>query len=147
MKTESRIQQDIFRWYSNTHCLKTSNPKEVIWHTPNEGQHKLISIGVLAGVSDLTLTFRGVIYFCEVKTPTGKQMPSQTKFQKDIENAGFEYFIVRSLFDFKEWLLKKENENEESKETIKVVLSKNLAFQRFLAFEELKLVNKKQTQL
>jgi len=104
MKTESRIQQDIVVWFNNTHCLPSCSHPELIWHTPNENQHRLVSIGVLAGVSDLCFTWRGVVYFCEVKDAKGKQMPSQVKFQARIEAAGQYYFVVRSLEDFQKEL-------------------------------------------
>ena len=103
MKSESRIQQDIFKWYWNNYCLPKCEPREVIFHVPNENQHKLVSVGVLAGVSDLVLSFRGRMYFCEVKDAKGKQLPSQVKFEAHIEQVGFEYFIVRSLEEFQEW--------------------------------------------
>ena len=98
--SEDAIQQQIFIWYQNNYCLKHHNPQEVIFHVPNENQHRLVRIGVLAGVSDLIFSFRGKLYFCEVKTATGSQTASQRKFEARIKKAGFEYFIVKSLIDF-----------------------------------------------
>jgi len=109
MKSESRIQQEIFQWYWNDYCLPKCEPREVIFHVPNEGQHRLVNIGVLAGVSDLIFSFRGTMYFCEVKDATGKQSPSQVKFERHINQAGFEYFLVRSLDEFKKWLDQENN--------------------------------------
>lgn len=103
LKSESKIQQEIFRHFWNTHCLPKCEHREVIFHVPNEGQHRLVNIGVLAGVSDLLFSWRGVMYFCEVKDAKGKQMPSQVKFEDQITNAGFDYFIVRSLDEFNAW--------------------------------------------
>lgn len=103
MKAESKIQQEILQYFWNTYCLPSHDPRELMFHVPNENQHRLVNVGVLAGVSDLIFSWRGVIYFCEVKDTKGKQMPSQKKFEAQAVGAGFEYFIVRSLDEFKEW--------------------------------------------
>lgn len=118
MKTESKIQQEIFRYYWNAFCLPNQTQRECIFHVANENQHKLMNIGVLAGVSDLILTFRGKTYYCEVKTPTGRQKPSQIEFEKHIKQTGHEYFIVRSLDEFQAWLLGKTM--HEAKDKIKL---------------------------
>ena len=103
-KKEARIQQDIFRWFWNEHCRPACSPRECIFHVANEGQHRLVSIGVLAGVSDLVFTWGGNTYYCEVKDVKGTQLPSQVKFQEHIESTGHYYFLVRSLEDFKKEL-------------------------------------------
>jgi hypothetical protein len=41
------------------------------------------------------------VLFVEVKTEIGKQSPKQKKFQKKVEDLGFEYYLVRNLEDFK----------------------------------------------
>ena len=106
MKSESRIQQEIFRWFWNSYCLPTCEPREIIYHVPNEGQHRLVSIGVLSGCSDLIFTFKGTHYYCEVKTPEGKQSRNQKKFQDHVEKVkGCEYFICRSLKEFQEKII------------------------------------------
>jgi hypothetical protein len=56
--------------------------------------------GVLAGVADIqVLLSSGKSIFLEVKTPKGRQSPSQKEFQKEVEALGFRYYIVRSLED------------------------------------------------
>lgn len=106
--TESRIQQQLFVWYNNTYCLPHHNPRCLIWHTPNEGQQRLVSIGVLPGVSDLTLIHSiagvrcSVHVYCEVKTPTGKQSPAQAMFMQRVRALGHYYIIARSLPEFVE---------------------------------------------
>lgn len=105
--TESRIQQDIFIHYQNNYCLPKHEPNRcLIWHTPNEGQQRLVSIGVLPGVSDLTIVHsiaglpQGVHIYVEVKTPTGKQSPAQAEFMRRINTLGYIYCIVRSKDEF-----------------------------------------------
>ena len=35
-----------------------------------------------------------------MKTPKGKQQPSQKRWQLEVENAGYKYVICRSFDDF-----------------------------------------------
>ena len=104
MKTESRIQQEIFKWYWNNHCLPHCKPREIIFHVPNENQHKLINIGVLPGVSDLVMTCLGKTFFVEVKDEKGRQQPSQKKFEQHCKDAGYQYILVRSLGEFQKFV-------------------------------------------
>lgn len=104
-KSEAKIQQEIVIWYTNNYCLKHHVPREIIFHVANEGQHRLVSQGVLPGVSDLILTHRGKMLFCEVKRPGESQRPKQVDFQKRITELGYHYFLVYSLADFQNNIL------------------------------------------
>ena len=56
-----------------------------------------------SGVADLTLTIASQGYhglYIEVKTPIGKQSPTQRKWQQLVEAQGYRYVIVRSLDEF-----------------------------------------------
>lgn len=100
MKSEAKIQQEIVIWYTNNYCLKHHEPREIIFHVANEGQHRLVPIGLLAGVSDLIFTHRSEMIFCEVKRPGKRQRKQQVEFQKRITALGFDYFIAYDLEDF-----------------------------------------------
>lgn len=127
MKTESRIQQEIVRWYRNNHCLAHHNPQCAIFSIPNEaamivagalgklGVSKSIvrrtssmitnllkSTGMMSGVSDLIILQPGQVLFIEVKTPTGRQSKEQERFESMVSRLGFSYFVVRSLEEFQE---------------------------------------------
>ncbi len=105
--SESRIQQMCFDWFWNTYCTPLRSPREIIFHVPNENQHRLQNIGVVAGMSDLVATYRGRMLFVEVKTPTGKQSIKQHAIEKHIgEVSGAEYHVVRSLDEFKKVVVK-----------------------------------------
>ena len=104
--TESRIQQEIVVWFTNQYCLKSHSPRELILHVPNEQSQHLMRVGVLPGASDLILTYRGKLYWCEVKTPTGKQSPKQKDFEQRVTDLGYTYFITRSLDQFQNQLQK-----------------------------------------
>lgn len=105
--SESRIQQDIFRWFWNTYCLHTAwrnyGHREIMFHVPNEGKNngRLVSVGLVKGVSDLIFTWKGNHHYCEIKTPTGLLSSAQETFATHIIEIGFEYHIIRSLDEFK----------------------------------------------
>jgi len=104
MKSESRIQQEIFDWYWNTYCSKLCAPREIIFHVPNEGrdQARLVSVGLVPGMSDLVATHRGRMLFIEVKTEKGRQSENQKKIEAHLDHVqGAEYYVVKSLEDFK----------------------------------------------
>jgi len=115
MKSESKIQQEIHKWYWNNYCLPEHEPREIILHIANEGKYngRLVKGGLYPGASDFIFSFRGIMHFCEVKTSKGTQKPNQKKFQAHVEQCGLQYFIVRSLDEFKtrlpfrSWVLKK----------------------------------------
>ena len=104
MKAEDKIQQEIFVWFNNTYCLPSCKPRESILHVPNEGatNGKLTSIGLYSGASDLILSWKGKVLFCEIKAANGKQSTNQAKFESHMKQSGFTYFIVRSKDEFKE---------------------------------------------
>lgn len=110
--SESRIQQQCVIWFNNTFCLKHHEPRLLIFSVPNEGkdvaeQSRKIQIGLLRGVSDTIIDFGNKIVYCEFKDGTGKQSDKQREFQERVENLGREYWLIRSLEEFK----KKVNEN------------------------------------
>ena len=104
-KTEAKIQSEICCWFNNEYCLKFHNPRYCIFSVPNDTQNKeetmrKLATGLKGGASDLIVLFPNRAIFCEVKTPTGVQSETQKDFQKQVENLGFEYILVRSLLDF-----------------------------------------------
>jgi hypothetical protein len=106
MKTEGRIQQEIVTWFTNKYGLKHHDPKCLIFSVPNEGKnakeqmHKKM-LGLKSGVSDLIVLMPNRCIFIECKDDTGKQSEKQKEFESDVTALGFEYWLVRSLDDFK----------------------------------------------
>lgn len=107
--TESKLQQEIFQWFQNTYCLKHHNPRLCIFSVPNGGTRNqleaitLKATGLLPGVSDLIiLQPNGKTIFVEVKTEKGIQSEKQKDFETTVTNLGFEYYLVRSLDEFKQ---------------------------------------------
>ena len=103
--TEEKIQYQIVEYFNNTFCLKFHNPRYCIFSVPNDTTDvrelmRKKSTGLKAGVSDLIVLLPNRCLFFEVKTTTGIQSEKQKEFQQQVEDLGFEYFLVRSLFDF-----------------------------------------------
>ena len=114
LMTESKLQQEIFNFYQNNYCLKFHNPRGMIFSIPNGGtRNKLEAItmkatGLLAGASDLIVILpNGKLSFIELKTDTGKQSDKQIDFENRVNALGFEYKIIRSLEEFKQWIISK----------------------------------------
>jgi hypothetical protein len=106
-KLESKIQQEIVMYFNNKFCLKHSNPKCSIFSVPNEGKNAREQmykkqLGMKSGVSDLIVLLPNRCVFIECKDEKGKQRETQMEFENTVKNLGFEYYIVRSLDDFKQ---------------------------------------------
>ena len=77
---------------------------KVIENTLSQVTQQLTAMGLVKGVSDTILIFpNGRIFFVEFKTETGQQRPEQKEFEQRITNLGYEYVLIRSINQFKEW--------------------------------------------
>jgi hypothetical protein len=104
--SESKIQQECVIWFTNTFCLKHHSPRLLMFSVPNEGkdakeQSRKLQTGMLSGVSDTIIDFGKKLVYCEFKDDKGKQSDKQVKFQERVESLGREYWVIRSLEDFK----------------------------------------------
>lgn len=111
MNSESRIQQEIVRWFRNNYCLKHHQPRHAIFSVPNEGKNpkeqlKKKATGLMAGVSDLIVLLPGVVLFVECKDEKGRQSQKQIDFEKTVSLLGFDYILVRSLEEFQKKIKK-----------------------------------------
>ena len=120
MKQESKIQQEIFIYWHNTH------PETIIHSVPNgfgftipeiipirfhAAIRKAIAMavnfskqtGMIEGISDLIIHLPGGrAVMVEVKNEKNIQSPAQKKIEAKIKAMGGNYILVRSLEDFKE---------------------------------------------
>lgn len=106
LKTENRIQQEIFMYFNNTFCTSKNEPRSIIFSVPNDSkdlkeQLRKKATGLMAGVSDLIVIHNGNVLFVEVKDHKGRQSEKQKQFQELVEAQGFKYYLVRSLEEFK----------------------------------------------
>lgn len=106
--TESKLQQEIVNFYNNEFCLKFHKPRGILFSIPNGGtRNKLEAMtmkatGLLAGASDLIVILpNSKLLFIEVKIDKGLQSEKQIDFENRVEKLGYDYFIVRSLDEFK----------------------------------------------
>jgi hypothetical protein len=103
---ESAIQQACYMWFNNTFCLKHHEPRLLMFSVPNEGtsakeQMYKKAVGMLPGVSDTIIIVPGKVVFCEFKDDKGRQGPKQIEFEERVKKLGYDYWIIRSLEDFK----------------------------------------------
>ena len=100
---EADIQSEFF---NRVKLFYPQIPDKLLFSVPNGGSRNKIEAanlkrqGVKSGVADVILLVPkgGFASLClEFKTKTGKQSPEQKEFQKQAENCGSKYVIVRSV--------------------------------------------------
>ena len=111
---ENIIQQQIYLWFNNNYCLKTHKNRCMIFSVPNDSINAIetkrkINTGLLKGASDLIVVLPNKILFVELKTEKGIQSENQKDFQNRIELLGFEYYLIRSLDQFKKLIWRQLN--------------------------------------
>lgn len=102
---ESVIQQSCVSWFR----LQYPKLALLLFAVPNGGARRKIegaimkAEGTTRGVSDLLLLFPAKHYhgLCiEMKSPKGKQQPSQKIWQRKVEWAGYKYALCHSVEEF-----------------------------------------------
>jgi len=103
IKSEAELQKACVRWFDDN--IKIS--QAFLFSVPNGGsRHKLEAIslkkqGLRPGVSDLILLVQDNSIFLELKFKNGKQSEHQLFFEKVVNALGFNYYIIKSLDEFK----------------------------------------------
>jgi len=59
------------------------------------------AMGLVSGVSDCLFIWRGSIFCFEFKTAIGRQSTAQIEWQTKVNQQGINYYLVRSLEEFK----------------------------------------------
>lgn len=115
---ESTIQQQIISYLSlmasRYHFVFFSIPNEGImtvlkmFKVPDKQCYMIVSyfkkMGLLPGVSDILILHQGKAYCMEVKDETGTQSQDQVRFEKNVNDTGIPYELVRSVEDAGWWL-------------------------------------------
>lgn len=102
--SESKIQGECFAWLWNYH----PETRRCFFAIPNGGRRNpreamtLKATGLIAGVPDTCLVWKGRIYFFEFKTEKGLLSESQIKFIPSLEKQGAIVYICKSFEDFKD---------------------------------------------
>jgi hypothetical protein len=100
---EADLQKACVKWYRHQY----PNDGHLLYMNHQNGrsmneQARLKSMGLVAGVADLTLLHDGKAYFIELKVGKNKQTPAQIEFQRAVDNAGFFYQVIYSVEQFME---------------------------------------------
>jgi len=105
-QSEDKIQSDCYVWFHNTYpnlrgllCYNLNNSKNKIDGARNKAK------GLIAGRSDMVLYYQSNAIMIEFKTSDGSQSVGQKEWESLVRNQGFQYYIVRSLEEFKSLIL------------------------------------------
>lgn len=104
INSETTLQQACVKWFDRN----VSPTQAFLYAVPNGGsRHKAEAVnlkkeGLKAGVADLVLMLAGgsTIYI-EMKYGKNTQSKPQVKFEQIAKGLGFNYYIIRSLKEFK----------------------------------------------
>ena len=105
--TEAQLQQSIIIWFRNNYQM---HGKGLIFSVANESTYKnktFKNTGTMAGVSDLIVVLNRETIFVELKTETGIQSEKQKEFEMKIKQLNQEYYLIKSLDQFKNELKRK----------------------------------------
>lgn len=97
---EHRIQVACIRWF------RYQFHEYLCFAVPNGGMRnevvakKLKAEGAMAGVADLIVVAHQRIFFVEMKTPKGRQSPTQVEFEKRVTALGHTYYVCHSIEEF-----------------------------------------------
>lgn len=103
--SEDKIQQQIIIYYRN--YFQRLYKDCLIFSIPNGGLRDkrtamlMKATGLTPGASDLIVIYFGRLLFVECKTATGIQSDEQKAFAQRVQDCGYQYYLVRSLDDFK----------------------------------------------
>lgn len=103
---ELSLQVKCFTWFHNTF----PNLRGTLWAVENERKRSRYeqsiakARGIVAGVSDLLWIYAGHLYCIEIKTPSGRQSPTQRAFQDAVTAQGATYVLVRSEDEFRQYV-------------------------------------------
>ena len=108
-QSEDALQQKCYIWFHNTY----PNHRGLLFSVPN-GMHtskvqavKMRRTGMVSGVSDLLLMLDGKTYCIELKIQGGRQSQTQKNWQEKVTTQGFEYVVLWSFKEFKEYVSNK----------------------------------------
>lgn len=103
MKSEDQLQAKCYQWFHNNH----PDLRGLLWAVPNGGWRnkreavKLKATGVVKGVHDLHLFYKGILYTFELKVDKNKQSKAQIDWGEKIRQQGALSYEVRDFEYFK----------------------------------------------
>jgi len=96
--TESQLQAKCIQYAWNEHP-ETRGLIYANYNNPKNAAHgaHLKAIGLLPGVADITILWKGKAYFVELKTLDGKQSKAQVNWQNTVQENGFNYHLINTF--------------------------------------------------
>lgn len=104
MKSELQIQAAAFQWAWNTY----PHTRRLLFHVPNGGYRSKVEAanmkasGVVPGIPDMLLLWKGRAHAFEFKTTSGRASPEQVKVHHAWIDQNIPVYVVRSVEDFKQ---------------------------------------------
>ena len=104
--SEDQIQAKCFQLAWNQY----PETRYKLFHIPNGGFRnkreaaKFKAIGVISGVPDLCLIWKGLSHYIELKTPKGSISATQKKIHDEWSKEGIRVHVVRSIEQFEKIL-------------------------------------------
>lgn len=103
--SEDKLQAKLFQWVWNSQII----PRGCMWAVPNGGKRDKITAntlkatGVVSGVWDLHVFYKGKFFIIETKTEAGRLSASQKEWKKTmIEHGAAKCYVYRNLEEGKE---------------------------------------------
>jgi hypothetical protein len=102
--SEVQIQSACYQWLWNTY----PTTRRCFFHVPNGGTrnrieaNQLKASGVVAGIPDCVLVWKGSAYGFEFKTATGQLSPAQKEVHYAWKGQGVQVEVIRSFEQFRE---------------------------------------------
>lgn len=117
MGAELKLQSQMFQWAQNNVFKSRGRLFRIKNELDNHPRKNPLDIrkqlaenkatGILPGVADFGLLMpNGQTVWIEVKTDTGSQSRVQSTWQQHVQTFGHRYFLVRTLTEFQELLLR-----------------------------------------
>jgi hypothetical protein len=110
IRSEESIQAECFTWF----WTRFPAFRGTMFAVPNGGARnraeaaRMKSTGTVSGTSDLVWArSKGRVVFIEMKNEIGMQSKEQEEFEKILILLGHEYVVIRSVAQFKEFVLNK----------------------------------------
>ena len=104
-KSEAHLQSHCYQWAHNTF----PDTRGLLFAVPNGGTRNKIeasqlkATGVVPGVADMLLFWKGNTYAFEFKFGAGKQSPAQKEWQAKVNGHIENYIIVNDAYAFMEF--------------------------------------------
>lgn len=107
-QNEDQFQAACFQWAWNA----LPQIRKLLWHVPNGGARnareasKLKAMGVVPGVHDMHLLWKGVLYTFELKVGLNSQSSEQIKWGEMVRANGAKTYEIRDLEQFQQIIKK-----------------------------------------